>query len=94
VALPLHPEFGTQPNVFYVPPILPAAFDDDGDISDTPRVPVRYLQQLFGPKVDQALATLKAEMERRRRGEESDLMDMLIARDWKSLFHIPEVRPD
>ena len=92
VALPLHPEFGTEPNVFYVPPILPPSFDEDGRFSDEPRIPMDYLRYLFGPEVDQALITLMEEMENKKAGKPSELMDLLIARDWKSLFNIPDVR--
>ncbi len=92
VALPLHPEYGTEPNVYYVPPILPPPFDADGDFSDEPRVPMEYLRYLFGETVDQALITLHQEMERKQEGKPSELMDLLIAKDWKSLFNIPEVR--
>ena len=35
VALPLHPEFGTEPNVYYVPPILPPSFDEEGRFSES-----------------------------------------------------------
>lgn len=41
VALPLYPQFGTEPNGFYIPPRW---------------VPRGYLVQMFGPGVDQALA--------------------------------------
>ncbi len=92
VALPLHPEFGTEPNVFYVPPMLPPTFDEEGDLSDEPRVPMDYLRSLFGPGVDEALAVLQAEMEKKQRGEDSELMDLLIAKEWKSLFNIPDVK--
>lgn len=92
VALPLHPEYGTEPNVFYVPPILPPAFDAEGRFSDEPRVPVEYLRYLFGPEVDGALITLQEEMDRRKEGKASELMDLLIAKDWKSLFNIPDVQ--
>jgi DMSO reductase family type II enzyme iron-sulfur subunit len=92
VALPLHPEFGTEPNVFYVPPILPASFDAEGRFSDEPRVPTEYLRYLFGPEVDQALITLDAEMDRTKSGKRSELMDLLIAKDWKSLFNITDVQ--
>lgn len=92
VALPLHPEFGTEPNIFYVPPILPPNFDEAGRFSDEPRVPIEYLRYLFGPDVDQALITIMEEMERKKEGKPSELMDLLIARDWKSLFNIPDVR--
>ena len=40
VALPLYPQFGTQPNGYYIPPRW---------------VPRPYLQQMFGPGVDQAI---------------------------------------
>ncbi len=40
VALPLYPQFGTQPNVYYIPPRW---------------VPRDYLQQMFGPGVDDAI---------------------------------------
>jgi nitrate reductase beta subunit len=41
VALPLYPQFGTQPNVYYIPPRW---------------VPRDYLRQMFGPGVDAAIA--------------------------------------
>ncbi len=40
VALPLYPQFGTQPNGYYIPPRW---------------VPRPYLRQMFGPGVDQAI---------------------------------------
>jgi nitrate reductase beta subunit len=40
VALPLYPQFGTEPNGYYIPPRW---------------VPVDYLHQMFGPGVEQAL---------------------------------------
>ena len=40
MALPLYPQFGTAPNVFYIPPI---------------HVPASYLEQLFGPGVEEAI---------------------------------------
>ncbi len=92
VALPLHPEFGTEPNVYYVPPMLPPTFDAEGRFADEPRIPIEYLRYLFGPAVDQALITLQDEMERKKAGKPSELMDLLIARDWKSLFNIPDVQ--
>ena len=65
VAIPLHPEFGTEPNIFYVPPIAPPRYDENGNIDESkPRIPDEYLVSLFGPKVLDALATLKAEIER------------------------------
>lgn len=40
VALPLYPQFGTQPNVYYIPPRW---------------VPRDYLHQMFGPGADEAI---------------------------------------
>ncbi len=40
VALPLYPQFGTQPNIYYIPPRW---------------VPRPYLRQMFGPGVDAAI---------------------------------------
>ncbi len=40
VALPLYPQFGTEPNIYYIPPRW---------------APRAYLHQMFGPGVDQAL---------------------------------------
>ncbi|MCB1624186.1 MAG: 4Fe-4S dicluster domain-containing protein [Pseudomonadales bacterium] len=92
VALPLHAEYGTEPNVYYVPPLLPQAFDAEGRFSDRSRVPLAYLQGLFGAGVESALATLAAEMANRKAGKRSELMDLLIAKDWKSLFKIKDVQ--
>ncbi len=44
LALPLYPQFGLEPNVYYVPPI---------------HVPLRFLRQMFGPGVDQAIETYR-----------------------------------
>jgi nitrate reductase beta subunit len=41
VALPLYPQFGTEPNGYYIPPRW---------------VPRPYLRQMFGPGVDDAIA--------------------------------------
>ena len=40
VALPLYPQYGTEPNVYYIPPV---------------HVPRDFLVQLFGPGVDEAI---------------------------------------
>jgi len=86
VALPLHPEYGLAPNVFYVPPLSPPKLDDAGRPTDEPRIPTTYLESLFGAQVTAALATLRAERAKRKNGEASELMDLLIAYDWKANF--------
>ncbi|MFZ5808464.1 MAG: 4Fe-4S dicluster domain-containing protein [Chloroflexota bacterium] len=40
VALPLYPQFGTEPNIYYIPPRW---------------APRPYLRQMFGPAVDEAI---------------------------------------
>jgi ethylbenzene hydroxylase subunit beta/complex iron-sulfur molybdoenzyme family reductase subunit beta len=87
VALPLRPDFGTEPNVFYVPPMAPPAFDAHGDFdAENPRIPRDYLRGLFGPDVDGALETLEQERAKAAGGQHSELMDLLISRDWNDLM--------
>ncbi len=87
VAIPLHPEYGTEPNIFYVPPIAPPPFDEKGNVDPSrSRIPDEYLLSLFGPKVFESLATLNEEMAKTRAGEKSELMDLLIAYRWKEMF--------
>lgn len=45
VALPLYPQFGLEPNVYYIPPI---------------HVPREFTLQMFGPGVDEAIKTYKS----------------------------------
>ena len=69
VAIPLHPEYGTDPNVFYVPPIAPPRIDENGNLDESkPRIPNEYLVSLFGPPVLDALKILEAEMAKTRGG--------------------------
>ncbi|MFN7923838.1 MAG: 4Fe-4S dicluster domain-containing protein [Bryobacteraceae bacterium] len=44
LALPLYPQFGLEPNVYYIPPI---------------HVPTTFTRQMFGPGVDQAVKTYR-----------------------------------
>jgi len=90
VALPLHPEFGTHPNVYYVPPLSPAPLREDGSFDEAaPRIPPAYLESLFGPAVHGALDVLRAELDKKRRGQDSELMDTLILYRWKdALGHL------
>lgn len=45
VALPLYPQYGTEPNVYYIPPV---------------HVPRDFLLQMFGPYSEEAIKTYKA----------------------------------
>jgi ethylbenzene hydroxylase subunit beta/complex iron-sulfur molybdoenzyme family reductase subunit beta len=83
VALPLHEEYGTQPNVYYVPPISPPSMGPDGKVDHSkPRIPLAYLESLFGPRVKEALDIIEVEKAKKRNGEESELMDSLIVYKW------------
>ena len=78
VALPLHPEWGTEANVFYVPPLAPAPLREDGSFDEGgDRIPPSYLEELFGPGVHGALDVLRTELDKKRRGLDSELMDQL-----------------
>jgi steroid C-25 hydroxylase beta subunit len=90
VALPLHPEFNTGPNVYYVPPLAPAPLRQDGSFdAGAERIPPAYLESLFGPDVHGALDVLRTELDKKRRGQESALMDLLILYRWKdALGHL------
>ncbi len=88
VAIPLHPEYGIGPNVFYVPPMSPPKLDEKGRPTKEPRIPLAYLESLFGPAVHEALGTLAFERTKRKHGEKSELMDLLIAYDWNNNFKL------
>lgn len=87
VALPLHPEYGTHPNVYYVPPMSPPPLHDDGSLdTDGERIPSDYLASLFGERVHEALDRLEQEMATVREGGSSELMKTLIAYRWQELL--------
>ncbi len=90
VALPLHPEYGTEPNVFYVPPLntTPPPFEDDGRLKDAPRIPLAYLEGLFGPKVKDVLDTLGREIQKRRHAQPSELTEILIGYTNKDRYRL------
>ncbi|WP_290596499.1 4Fe-4S dicluster domain-containing protein [Archaeoglobus sp. JdFR-39] len=95
VALPLHPEFGTQPNVYYIPPLSSPKYDGEGRLTNEPRIPLDYLKTLFGDGVEDALSTIREEREKMRRGERSELMEILIGFRWPDDFFKPFVKhPD
>jgi len=48
LAKPLYPQFGLEPNTYYIPPI---------------HVPAKYMRQMFGPDVEQAQADYRKVME-------------------------------
>ena len=44
LALPLYPQFGLEPNVYYIPPV---------------HVPTEFLKQMFGDRVEEAIKTYR-----------------------------------
>jgi len=86
IALPLHAEHGTQPNVYYVPPLSPPRIDADGNPTEEPRIPNEYLVSLFGPRVVEVLEKIKSERARVANGETSEMLDLLISRKWLDMF--------
>ena len=75
IALPLHPEFRTIPNLFYVPPLLPTMASANGELYDSTtdslwgkpedtRLPLKYLASLFTAgdteKIKEVLRKLQA----------------------------------
>ena len=70
-----------------MPPLSPPLFDENGDVIEgSERIPREYLVSLFGPEVNRVLDTLKDEMDKTRGGEKSEILDTLIAYQWKSMF--------
>jgi DMSO reductase family type II enzyme iron-sulfur subunit len=90
IALPLHGEYGTEPNVFYVPPmnVTPPPFEEDGRLSSAPRIPLADVEALFGPRTQEALVTLGREMQKRREAKPSELTDILIGYTNKDRYGI------
>ena len=73
-----------------MPPLPgPPTFDAKGrPVEGSERIPAKYLESLFGPAVHKALATLKGELARRRKGEPSELLDTLIAFRHAEMFRL------
>jgi DMSO reductase family type II enzyme iron-sulfur subunit len=88
VALPLHAEFGTQPNVYYVPPLSPSSYDAEGKLTGERRIPDEVLVNFFGPRVPDVLKLLEQEREKNRKGEKSELMEILIAYRHEEMFKL------
>jgi len=89
VALRLHPEFNTQPNVYYIPPFAPPQHDEEtGESIDVERIPRPYLEELFGEDVHEALDTIERHRDRVRRGGESELMDLLTSNNMAQQYRL------
>ena len=91
VALPLHPEYGTEPNVFYVPPVGGSfKFGENGELTEERRIPIEYLGRLFGgvKNVKSVQDTILAEKEKMRKGIKSELCMLLIGHDSEDRFQL------
>lgn len=87
VAVPLHPEYGTEPNIYYIPPLSPPQIDEEtGFVTTENRIPDEYLHSLFGDAGLRALTFLREEINKRRAGEESELVEVLASIDWKDML--------
>jgi nitrate reductase / nitrite oxidoreductase, beta subunit len=73
LALPLHPEFRTLPNLFYVPPLLPSMASMENNTYDTSgnsvwndpansRLPLKYLAALFSAGDTQVIQNILKKM--------------------------------
>ena len=92
-ALPLFPEKGTQPNVFYVPPFNPPKRGNyDKSILEDSRLPLDYLIYLFGPEVREVITRLEAELKMAQAGRRSELLQLLIGRDNETRYRIKPER--
>ena len=90
VALPLHPEFGTEPNLFYVPPIGSFKFGADGEVTNERRIPIEFLGSLFGgvENVKRSQDAILDAREKMRKGIKSELAMILIGHDTKDRFQL------
>lgn len=93
VALRLHPEFGTAPNLFYIPPVSPPTFGTSGQLQPgTRRIPTDLLATMFGDdpsqthqdrvaRIEEIFGILETERAKVRDGGSSPLIDILSAHD-------------
>jgi dimethylsulfide dehydrogenase subunit beta/complex iron-sulfur molybdoenzyme family reductase subunit beta len=89
VALPLFPEKGTGPNVFYVPPFNPPKPGNYGkSVLEDPRLPFDYLMYLFGEEVKDVITRLEAELKKAQEGGRSEVLQLLIGRDAETRYRV------
>ena len=58
----------------------------DGKLLDEMRIPTEQLVELFGASVPRVLSTLQEEIAKRKVGESSELIDLLVGRVWSDRF--------
>jgi len=89
VAMQLHPEFGTEPNLYYIPPLSTPTIVA-GAPTGPRRIPASYLATLFGDSPNQTpaerelrISAIFTTLEAARTGTDPDpteLRQILIAR--------------
>ena len=60
--------------------------DEDGAITDVGRIELSVLEELFGPGVGDVVRKLRDERAKKMRGEPSEIMDLLIGRNYWDRF--------
>jgi complex iron-sulfur molybdoenzyme family reductase subunit beta len=92
VALPLRKNYGTGPNIYYIPPTeAPPKFDANGNVIEgSTRVPVEELITLFGEEVVEVMDRVRAEKEKKALTGESEVMDLLIAYQHQNMFRLDQ----
>jgi nitrate reductase beta subunit len=89
VALPLFPEKGTHPNVFYVPPFNPSKEGQPrASILEDPRLPLKQLKYFFGDRVIDVMQRLEMELRAAQAGRRSEVLQLLIGRNAKVRYHL------
>lgn len=79
VALPMHEEYNTEPNMYYIPPVMTAALGGTDQLAkDELRIPESYLVSLFGSEVSQVKNHLLQEIKKVQAGNKSELIDILV----------------
>ncbi len=87
MALPLHPEYGTEPErLLRAADLAATPRARRQHRRDQPRIPLDYLEYLFGPRVGAVLEKLRGELQTVRSGGESEMLQTLIAYEWQSLL--------
>ena len=106
IALPLHPEFRTLPNLFYVPPMLPAMaqVDERGLYQttsdklfpgiDQTRVPMKYLASLFANGDTQAITDVYEKLLAVKYHRRNETVGDLTDEEVEALMTKAKVGPD
>jgi len=79
VALGLHGEYNTKPNVYYIPPFqTKITIDTSGKESEAFKVPISELEKLFSKEVEQVVQKLSSEQKKYIQAGDSEVMRILL----------------